>query len=131
MPALIRRYCGMSWYFSNSATQDPADSGGRIPVTGCHSVIDRPDKVSRVMPPITTITKIMPQQQSSQRAMGRRLGTAAVSARGLGSAIAVGSDKRFCQIRFKPPQMPADQCNDNRVRRRCADPKQKEFVIAA
>jgi hypothetical protein len=34
-------------------------------------VIDRPDSVSRVMPPITTMAKIMAQQTSSQSAMAR------------------------------------------------------------
>jgi hypothetical protein len=38
-------------------------------VTGCHSVMERPDSVSRVMPPITTIIKIMAQQAKSQSAM--------------------------------------------------------------
>src|SRR5271167_4857243 len=36
-----------------------------MPMTGFHSVIDRPDKVSRVMPPTTTIRKISPQQIKS------------------------------------------------------------------
>src|SRR3984893_8997236 len=80
MPAFIRRYCGMCWYFSTSATQDAAESGGRVPVTGCHSVIDRPDRVSRVMPPITTITKIMPQHTSSQTATARRTVAAMIAA---------------------------------------------------
>src|SRR5436190_191 len=49
-----------------------------MPVTGCHSVIDNPDRVSRVMPPITTIAKIMPQHHSNQMATGRRVGAAAL-----------------------------------------------------
>ena len=57
MPALSSLYCGICWYFSNSAAQAAADSGGTMPVTGCHSVIDSPDRVSRVMPPITTISE--------------------------------------------------------------------------
>jgi hypothetical protein len=63
-----------------------------MPVTGCHSVIDKPDRVSRVMPPITTIAKIMPQQDSSQTATGRRVGEAAIACSAVGSAIALGSD---------------------------------------
>jgi hypothetical protein len=35
---------------------------------GFHSVIDKPDKVSRVIPPTTTITKISPQQINSHAA---------------------------------------------------------------
>src|SRR5260370_4095305 len=77
MLALSRRYCGICRYFSNSAAQPATDSGGRTPLTGCHSVIDRPDKVSRVMPPITTMMKIMPQQNSSQTATDRALVAAA------------------------------------------------------
>jgi hypothetical protein len=42
-----------------------------MPMTGFHSVIDRPDSVSRVMPPTTTIRKINPQQQKSHTATGR------------------------------------------------------------
>src|SRR5262249_50911631 len=68
MPLLRSAYCGICRYFANSAAQSAADSGGNTPVTGRHSVIDRPDKVSRVTPPSTTITKIQPQQRSSQYA---------------------------------------------------------------
>src|SRR5438874_13564128 len=91
MPALSSRYCGICRYFSNSAAQLAAESGGRMPVTGCHSVIDSPESVSRVMPPMTTIAKIIAQQPSSQIATART--GAAVSA--LSSprwAIAVGRD---------------------------------------
>src|ERR1700722_19759679 len=77
MPAFNSLYCGICWYFANSACQAAADSGGRMPVTGCHSVIDSPDQVSRVMPPITTIAKIIAQHTSSQIATGRRLRSAA------------------------------------------------------
>ena len=59
MPLLMNRYCGMCWYFSNAACQAAADSGGRAPVTGRHSVIDRPDPVSRVAPPTITIGSLL------------------------------------------------------------------------
>ena len=36
-------------------SRPPGQSGGITPVTGFHSVIDRPDSVSRVAPPTTTI----------------------------------------------------------------------------
>ena len=49
-----------------------------MPVTGCHSVIDSPDRVSRVMPPITTIRKIIAQQSSSQYAIARSPRSAAM-----------------------------------------------------
>ncbi len=37
-------------------------------MTGFHSVIDRPERVSRVIPPTTTIAKISAQQASSHAA---------------------------------------------------------------
>src|SRR5437868_1143043 len=49
MPSLRSRYCGICRYFSNSAAQAVCDSGGNMPVTGCHSVIDRPDRLSRMV----------------------------------------------------------------------------------
>ena len=48
-----------------------------MPMTGFHSVIDRPERVSRVMPPTTTIRKINPQQRNSHAATGRRPTSAA------------------------------------------------------
>ncbi|GJD81531.1 hypothetical protein NBEOAGPD_4784 [Methylobacterium gregans] len=55
MPWLRIRYCGVSRYLSNSAAQSAAESGGTAPVTGRHSVIERPEPVSRVAPPTATI----------------------------------------------------------------------------
>src|SRR5690349_8333381 len=63
-----------------------------MPVTGCHSVIDRPDVVSRVMPPMTTMTKIMPQHRKSHAATAWELGPASLAASVGGWAIAVGRD---------------------------------------
>src|SRR6188472_1102873 len=74
------RYSGICWYFANSAAQSAADSGGTMPMTGFHSVIDRPDDVSRVMPPTTTIRTINPQQRNSQAATGPRSWSAAAFA---------------------------------------------------
>src|SRR3546814_7860769 len=51
MPRLISLYSGICLYFSNSASHAASLSGGSTPVTGSHSVIDRPDSVRRVMPP--------------------------------------------------------------------------------
>ncbi len=82
----------MCWYLANSAAQAAGDSGGRMPVTGCHSVIERPERVSRVMPPITTMTKIMAQQNRSHTAIGLRLPGAAEAAAGGDWVIAVGRD---------------------------------------
>src|SRR6516164_5840166 len=64
------RYSGICWYFVNSAAQSEAVSGGTTPMIGFHSVIDRPERVRRVMPPTTTIAKIMAQQTNSHTATG-------------------------------------------------------------
>src|SRR5262249_21371131 len=76
MPVVMSRYCAVCWYLANSACPSAAESGGIAPITGRHSVIDSPLQVSRVMPPITTIAKIIAQQTSSQTATGRQLGLA-------------------------------------------------------
>jgi hypothetical protein len=67
----MARYCGIALYLSNASCHCAAPSGGRTPSTGCHSVMERPDSVRRVMPPITTMRNIMAQQARSQRAIGR------------------------------------------------------------
>src|SRR5215470_13382581 len=64
------RYSGISLYLANSAAQSAAESGGTMPMTGFHSVIDKPERVSRVMPPTITIRKISAQQPNSQTAIG-------------------------------------------------------------
>src|SRR5215467_4368000 len=64
------RYSGMALYFANSEAQSAGEIGGTMPITGCHSVIDRPDSVRRVMPPTTTIRKIITQQTKSHAATG-------------------------------------------------------------
>src|SRR5580704_14556200 len=84
----MARYSGICWYLANSAAQSAADSGGTMPMTGFHSVIDRPERVSRVMPPTTTIRKINPQQRNSQAATGRRPK----------SAAALGATREFAVV---------------------------------
>src|SRR5215470_10162582 len=76
------RYSGICWYFANSVVQSGADSGGTMPMTGFHSVIDSPDNVSRVTPPTTTIRKINPQQRKSHTAIGRSRWSAAAQRAG-------------------------------------------------
>src|SRR5215217_9701406 len=92
MPEFSSRYCGICRYFSNSAVQAASESGGIVPVTGCHSVIDNPDRVSRVTPPITTIAKIIAQQHSSHTATDLRFGAAAASLGAEDWAMALGRD---------------------------------------
>lgn len=41
-------------YFSNSNIQDSSEKGGSIPITGSHSVIDKPESVTLVAPPTNT-----------------------------------------------------------------------------
>ena len=72
MPRLSSRYCGIAWYFSNSACQAASDSGGSTPVTGFHSTIERPDSVSRVAPPTTSVRKIIAATASSHSRTARR-----------------------------------------------------------
>ena len=55
MPRLRSSYCGICRYLANSASQASSLSGGIAPVTGRHSVIDRPEPVSRVAPPSATM----------------------------------------------------------------------------
>src|SRR5215813_327919 len=72
IPALCSRYCGMALYFSNSACHADVSSGGTTPVTGFHSTIDRPDSVSRVAPPTTTVANIRAATASSHSRTARR-----------------------------------------------------------
>jgi hypothetical protein len=69
------------------------------PDIGCHSVIERPDSVSRVTPPITTIRKIIAAQPKSQSAMPRSPREAdarAVAKDGDEGAIEVMGRARHC-----------------------------------
>src|SRR5712691_878946 len=67
------RYSGICLYFANSTAQSAAESGGTMPMTGFHSVMERPERVSRVMPPTTTIRAIIAQQRKSHAATGASL----------------------------------------------------------
>src|SRR5436305_8364393 len=110
MPEFSNRYCGMCWYFSNSAAQATVDNGGTTPVTGCHSVIDRPERVSRVMPPITTIAKIIAQQPNSHSATGRRSEAPWLRAMAAGAdaALVVIDKKSSARRRAKAPRGQGD-----------------------
>src|SRR5260370_16683621 len=79
----MARYSGICCYLANSAAQSAAENGGTMPMTGFHSVIDRPERVSRVIPPTTTIREIKPQQRKSHAATGRR----PTSAAGVGATL--------------------------------------------
>ena len=52
------------------------------PVTGCHSVIDKPDSVSRVAPPTSTMAKISAATAKSHTRMAwRRVTSMAIGSR--------------------------------------------------
>src|SRR5258707_13732393 len=77
------------------------------PVTGRHSVIDSPDSVRRVMPPITTIATIIAQHTNSHSATGRvertagRLGTA-MSIGLLMASFRMGDEAQVRLIQHEP-----------------------------
>src|SRR5712692_1863918 len=71
MPRLSSRNCGMVWYLANSACQAASSSGGTTPVTGRHSTIERPDSVSRVAPPTTSVATINAATTSSHSRTAR------------------------------------------------------------
>ncbi len=68
MPWFTCRYSGVSWYLSNASCHAASESGGSVPTIGCHSTIDRPEWVSRVTPPTTTIANTSAQHTSSHAA---------------------------------------------------------------
>src|ERR1700755_254045 len=71
MPALSSRYCGIFLYASKASVHCASDSGGTLPVTGFHSTIDRPDSVSRVAPPTSTISAIRAAPEISHQRTAR------------------------------------------------------------
>src|ERR1043166_7683130 len=80
MPALRCRYCGVVRYLSNSLCHASADNGGSVPVTGCHSTIERPDSVTRAPPPTSTMAAMSPAIPRSHRRIARKCGGAALPA---------------------------------------------------
>src|SRR5574337_326048 len=63
--------CGESWYLEKAICQSCSFSGGMAPMITFHSVMDKPEPVSRVMPPMTTIAKISTQPVNNQVATAR------------------------------------------------------------
>ena len=66
MPWFSFWYSGKFLYFSNSICQAVSLRGGMMPDIGCHSTIERPDRVSLVMPPIITMRKMSIKADISQ-----------------------------------------------------------------
>src|SRR5215217_295821 len=71
MPRFSWVYCGICLYLANSDSQAGWDIGGTAPVTGFHSVIDRPEPVRRVAPPTTTMASTSTATAKSHTATGR------------------------------------------------------------
>ena len=59
-------YSGKFWYFSNSVCHALSEIGGMMPEMGCHSTMERPELVRRVIPPIITMKKMRRQAERSQ-----------------------------------------------------------------
>ena len=61
-------YSGDCLYLLNSSTHSSSLKGGRIPLTGFHSVIDNPESVRRVKPPMKIMQITDKHMIFSQRA---------------------------------------------------------------
>jgi hypothetical protein len=59
-------YCGMVLYLPNATAQSASLNGGIAPSSGFHSVIDKPEPVSRVAPPTATMRNTSAATASSQ-----------------------------------------------------------------
>ncbi|MNN08001.1 hypothetical protein D3C81_1208440 [compost metagenome] len=71
MPALTWAYCGIALYLSKASAHSAPFMGGMAPMMGFHSVIDRPEPVRRVTPPMTTMAKTMAALKNSHNATAR------------------------------------------------------------
>ena len=90
MPRLTYLYWGIWRYFSNASCQAASDSGGTAPMIGCHSVMERPEPVSRVAPPRLTIRKTSAATANSHT----RTGSSAACGQAQG-----GDNARCCAMR--------------------------------
>ena len=68
MPGCSSAYCGIVLYSANSRCHSASESGGKAPDSGAHSMIDRPEPVTRVAPPSTTMPQIIAATTNSQAA---------------------------------------------------------------
>ena len=59
-------YSGNCLYFSKVSSHCSSFIGGMLPMMSFHSTIDRPECVSRVMPPIITMAAIKKQPVNNQ-----------------------------------------------------------------
>src|ERR1051326_4040449 len=72
MPRCSRMYCGMRWYLWNASIQSAVESGGTAPTIGSHSVIESPEPVRRVSPPMVTMAAIIRATTTSHQPTVRR-----------------------------------------------------------
>ena len=72
MPRFSTAYCGMRWYLAKASAHSAPFSGGIAPMMGSHSVMERPEPVSRVSPPMVTMARITSATASSQKPTARR-----------------------------------------------------------
>jgi len=63
-------YCGVAFVEIKRVLPFGGGEGGSAPFTGCHSVMESPDSVRRVMAPISAMIKIIAQQKPSQQRSG-------------------------------------------------------------
>src|SRR5688500_4640436 len=63
--------CAISLYFENTACHSASVTGGMVPRMGCHSVMESPELVKRVMPPRMICTIMSATPTSNQMATGR------------------------------------------------------------
>ena len=89
MPRFCTWYSGIWRYFSSSASQPSAVSGGIAPVTGRHSVMDSPESVRRVAPPTRIMAHTKAETITSHQNMDR-LVSGAVNALGMEVAACMG-----------------------------------------
>src|SRR5437899_901045 len=99
---LTWRNSGVSRYLANACSQSPSDNGGHVPTIGCHSVIDSPECVKRVMPPTTTIAKTSAQHISNQPATTRALCLASPALARTRSAKGPDADGAMFTLRIVP-----------------------------
>src|SRR5687768_17071533 len=67
---LMYLYWAICLYFSKAVFQSCSFIGGKAPMIGFHSVMERPEPVSRVIPPSRTWIMIMPTPTNNQMATG-------------------------------------------------------------
>ena len=85
-------------YLSNSVCQLAASIGGIAPVTGFHSVIDRPEPVNRVAPPNAIIAATSTNSMISQMRIAPRAITALIGPSGCGKSTFLRTLNRMHEV---------------------------------